>query len=207
MIDVSLFLKSVGIGLAVAAPIGPMGLLCMRSTFTRGVARGLAIGGGIATGDAIYATVAASGLAGVSEFALANEKPLHLAAGLFLVYLGLMSFRAEPGATERTIAAGQGWAKDFATSLLLTLTNPPTIVMFAAVFAALAPTAGFRPLEALTTVAGVFAGSLLWWCLLVGAVGAFGRALGVGARSWIDQLSGFVLAGLGVVELRRGLSG
>lgn len=205
MFDVSLFLKCMGIGLTIAAPIGPMGLLCMRSTLTRGVGRGLAIGGGIATGDAIYATVAASGLAGVSEFALTNEKPLHLAAGLFLVYLGLKSFRAEACAVEREIAIGRGWAKDFATSLLLTLTNPPTIVMFAAVFAALAPSAEFLPVDALATVAGVFAGSLLWWCILVGALGSFRRALGGTARAWIDRLSGFVLAGLGVVELRRGL--
>ncbi|WP_159726926.1 LysE family translocator [Methylosinus sp. Ce-a6] len=201
----SLFLKSTGIGLAVAAPIGPMALLCMRSTLTRGVGRGLAIGGGIASADAIYATVAACGLAGVSEFALAYETPMHLAAGLFLVYLGLKSLRAEAGAAERTIAPGQGLAKDYSTALLLTLANPPTIVMFAAVFAALAPSAGFRPLDALATVAGVFAGSLLWWCLLIGAVGALRRSLGGAAREWIDRLSGVVLAGLGVVELRRGL--
>jgi threonine/homoserine/homoserine lactone efflux protein len=205
MIDMSLFLKCMGIGLAVAAPVGPMALLCMRSTLARGAGRGLAIGGGIATGDAIYAAVAASGLAGVSEFALANEKPLHLAAGLFLVYLGLKSFRGATADRERTIAPGRGWAKDFAASLLLTLTNPPTIVMFAAVFAALAPSAGFRPLDALATVAGVFSGSLLWWCVLVGAVGAFRRALSGTARAWIDRASGLVLAGLGVVELRRSL--
>lgn len=96
MLDPSLFLKAVGVGvgIAIAAPVGPMSLLCMRRTLTRGWRHGLAIGGGIAIGDASYGVVAALGLASLSRFMLAHEKPLHLAAGLFLIYLGLKTFWA-----------------------------------------------------------------------------------------------------------------
>jgi threonine/homoserine/homoserine lactone efflux protein len=204
MIDTSLLAKSIGIGVAVAAPVGPMSLLCMRTTLTRGWRHGFAIGVGIAIGDAIYGTVAALGLAGLSSFMLAHQKPLHMAAGLFLIYLGLKTFASgmTPSEEER-LSAARGWWRSFTTSILLTLTNPPTIVMFAAVFTALAPTGGLDPAGALVTVAGVFLGSLLWWCAVVVLISALRNVVGQTARAWIDRVSGVVLAGLGLVELRR----
>jgi threonine/homoserine/homoserine lactone efflux protein len=204
MIDPSLFVKAMGIGVAVAAPVGPMSLLCMRTTLARGWRHGLAIGAGIAIGDAIYGAVAALGLAGLSAFMLAHEKPLHAAAGLFLIYLGLKSFWTRTSADDeaKTMSA-HGWKHDLATSILLTLANPPTIIMFAAVFTALAPTGGFAPGGVLATVAGVFAGSLLWWCAVVALVTSFRSAIGANARIWIDRVSGALLAGLGIVEFRR----
>src|SRR5262245_17515168 len=141
---VALFLKTMGFGLAVAAPVGPMSLLCMRRSLMQGWRFGLATGLGIAVGDATYGLVAALGLAGVSSFMLAHEKPLHLAAGLFLIYLGLKTFFTKD--TERAAGGGKpaaSWLSGFWSSVLLTLTNPPTIIMFAAIFAALAPPSGF----------------------------------------------------------------
>lgn len=204
--DISLFVKAFGIGLAVAAPVGPMSLLCMRTTLARGWRPGLAIGGGIAAGDALFAAVAAFGLAGLSSFMLAHERPLHVAAGLFLLYLGFRSLFARPREGEAAMVGASSWRRDFAASMLLTLTNPPTIIMFAAVFTALAPAGGFDPAGAVATASGVLAGSLLWWCLVVFAVSSLRHALGARARRWIDRVSGSVLAGLGGVELNRGLS-
>ena len=203
MIDFSLFIKAVGIGLAVAAPVGPMGLLCMRRTLTRGWRYGLAIGGGIAIGDATYGMVAALGLASVSHFMLAHQAPLHIAAGLFLIYLGLKTFWTKQADVAADVGASRGWLRDLVTSILLTLTNPPTIIMFAAVFTALAPAGGLEASGALATVAGVFTGSLLWWCFVVAMVSGFRHAIGPNARTWIDRVAGATLAGLGLVEIRR----
>jgi threonine/homoserine/homoserine lactone efflux protein len=206
MSDSTLFLKAVGIGLAIAAPVGQMGLLCMRRTLAGGWRNGLAIGSGIAIGDATYGLVAALGLAGVSQFMLSYEKPLDIAAGLFLIYLGLKTFwmrRSSVGETEANSTFG--WMRDFVTSILLTLTNPPTIIMFAAVFTALAPSGGLEPAGAIATVGGVFTGSLLWWCLLVTVVSLFRHSIGQKIRAWIDCISGAVLAGFGIAELRRSL--
>ena len=206
MTDPSLFVKALGIGVAIAAPVGPMSLLCMRTTLTRGWRYGLAIGGGIAIGDALYGIVAALGLANLSGFMLAHEKPLHVAAGLFLIHLGLRSFRPEKSNNEVAKAVSvRGWRQDLATSVLLTLTNPPTIIMFAADFTALAPASGLEPTGALATVAGVFAGSLLWWGIVVALVSVLRRAVGRDARNSIDRISGIVLASLGIAELRRGI--
>lgn len=198
-----LFLKAAGIGVAVAAPVGPMSLLCMRRTLTRGWRWGLATGGGIAVGDAIYAAVAALGLAGVSAFVLAWEKQLHMAAGLFLIWLGLKTFftKDDGRVADEGVAASAGAA--FLGSVALTLTNPPTIVMFAAVFTALAPTSGFDPSTALATVSGVLSGSFLWWVGVVAAVSGLRAALGRRVRLWIDRVSGVVLALLGADQIRR----
>lgn len=202
-----LFLKALGIGIAVAAPVGPMSLLCMRRTLAQGWRQGMAVGLGIAAGDATYGLVAGLGLAGVSAFMLAHQKPLHLAAGLVLVWLGLRTWRqaARAGEVAPADAAVGGLARTCGGALLLTLTNPMTIVMFAAVLAALAPKGGMSPAGALATVAGVFLGSLLWWCGVVGAVAAFRHAIGPKVRAWIDRATGIFLAGFGLLELRRAL--
>lgn len=198
-----LFLKSAGIGLAVAAPVGPMSLLCMRRSLTQGARFGLATGAGIAVGDAIYAAVAAFGLAGVSAFVLAWEKQLHLAAGLFLIWLGLKTFFARDDDRAADVAAVASLGGTFLGSVMLTLTNPPTIIMFAAVFTALAPTSGFEPAVAVVTVLGVLVGSLSWWLGVVGVVSAVRHALGRRVRLWIDRVAGVVLAALGADQIRR----
>jgi threonine/homoserine/homoserine lactone efflux protein len=197
-----LLLKGMGFGLAVAAPVGPMSLLLMRRTLVQGWRPGIATGAGIAMGDGLYACVAVLGLAGLSRFMLAHEQPLHIAAGLFLLYLGLRTVFARPSdVAAEAPAVGAGRA--FASAVLLTLTNPPTIIMFAAIFASMAPPEGFAPGSAAATVGGVLAGSMLWWCGVVAGVSAVRHAIGPRARRWIDRVAGAVLAVFGAAELRR----
>lgn len=198
-----IFLKAAGIGLAVAAPVGPMSLLCMRRTLTNGWRWGLLTGAGIAVGDAIYAAVAALGLAGVSAFVLAWETQLHLAAGLFLIWLGLKTFFTRDDGLAAEVADAGSLGATFLGSVALTLTNPPTIVMFAAVFTALAPSSGFEPTTAAATVAGVLTGSLTWWIGVVALVAGLRHALGRTTRLWIDRVAGVVLALLGADQIRR----
>ncbi|WP_193182980.1 LysE family translocator [Nisaea sediminum] len=208
MSDLSVFIKALGIGVAVAAPVGPMSILLMRTTLARGWRNGLAIGGGIAIADGMFGMIAALGLAGISSFMLEYEKPLHVAAGLFLIYLGLRKLfsRGDEDMAARPVSRA-GWARDLATAWLLTMTNPPTIIMFAAVFTAIAPAGGLDAAVALVTVAGVFLGSMLWWCFLVSVVSGVRHAIGHKARTWIERLSGIVLAALGINEIRRGFAG
>lgn len=202
MFEPCLFLKAAGVGLAVAAPVGPMSVLCMRRTLARGWRQGLAVGCGIAVGDGTYGLVAALGLVGISRFMLAHDRPLHIAAGFFLIWLGLKTFRTRHCAeTGGAPVPARGWMKEFMTAYPLTLTNPPTIIMFAALFAVLAPPGGFGLGGAMATVAGVLTGSLLWWCFLVAMVGGFRHAIGDAARRWIDRIAGIVLAGFGAAEL------
>ncbi|ADG14680.1 LysE family translocator [Paraburkholderia atlantica] len=215
MSTTSLFFTAAGVGLAIAAPVGPMGMLCIRRTLTGGPRAGLAIGLGIASGDAAYGLIAALGLVGISQFMLAYDRPLHLLAGLFLLYLGVRALLQKPPA-ESADGNGNGNGKlaqigragalrAYASALLLTLTNPQTIIMFAALFTTLAPRGAFSPAIALTTVGGVFAGSIAWWCCLVTMVSLARHAIGSRLRHAIDRVVGLMLAAFGVVEIRRAL--
>ena len=175
----------------------------MRRTLLQGLRFGACTGLGIATGDATYACVAALGLASISHFMLAHDLPLHLAAGLFLLYLGARTFYARSDDPRPDPCAARSLTSCYGGSVLLTLTNPPTIISFAAIFAALAPRTGFDGATAAATVAGVFAGSTLWWLLLVTGVGALRHVLDSRARRWLDRMSATVLVVFGVTELKR----
>ncbi|MDR6388192.1 LysE family translocator [Paraburkholderia phenoliruptrix] len=213
----SLFFTAAGVGLAIAAPVGPMGMLCIRRTLTGGPRAGLAIGLGIASGDAFYGLIAALGLVGISQFMLAYDRPLHLLAGLFLLYLGVRTLlQKAPAETADGEQNGNGNGKlaqvgragalrAYASSLLLTLTNPQTVIMFAALFTTLAPRGAFSSAIALTTVGGVFCGSIAWWCFLVTVVSLARHAIGSKLRLAIDRFVGVMLAAFGVVEIRRAL--
>jgi threonine/homoserine/homoserine lactone efflux protein len=202
----TVFAKAAGLGLAVAAPVGPMSLLCMRRTLAQGWRAGLGIGAGIAIGDGLYAAVAALGLTAVSGVVLAHPRLLHGAAGFCLIGLGVRSLLARPAAAEAQAAPGAGsMVGAIVGAALLTLANPSTIVTFAAVFAGLAPAGGYRPAAALATVAGVFAGSLAWWGAVVAGVSVFRRGFGPRARRWIELGAGAVFAAFGVIELARAL--
>lgn len=215
MSTASLFVTSAGVGLAIAAPVGPMGMLCIRRTLTGGPRAGLAIGFGIATGDAVYGLIAALGLVGISQFMLAYDRPLHLVAGLFLLYLGVRTLLqkapadAANGNSDGNGKLGQvgraGALRAYASSLLLTLTNPQTVIMFAALFTTLAPRGAFSSSIALTTVGGVFCGSIAWWCFLVTVVSLARHAIGSKLRVAIDRIVGITLAAFGIVEIRRAL--
>ena len=199
-----LFAKSFALGLAVAAPVGPMSLLCMRRTLDQGWRAGAAAGLGVALGGAAYAAVAALGLAGLSAWLVAQQGPLRAAAGLGLVYLGLRTLLRRP-ATAAAPEPEAGSLKAVVGAFLLTLANPPTIVMFAALFTALAPPVGFDAAAAVTTTVGVFAGSLLWWAVVIAIVSIARRGLEPGVRLWIDRLSGAVLVAFGAVQLARAI--
>jgi len=199
----SLFLNAAAIGLAIAAPVGPMSLLCMRRTLAAGWRTGIATGLGIATGDSCFALVAGLGLAGVQRFMLAHDQALHLVGGLVLLYLGIKTMRTAGQGRERGGTQAASAAASYASAVGLTLTNPPTIILFAAVFAALTPAQGFGPGTALLTVAGVFTGSIAWWLGLTTLLATLRGALGPRLRTWIDRLAGAALALFGLSELRR----
>ena len=188
--------KGVVIGFAIAAPVGPIGVLCIRRTFAEGRAAGLATGLGAATADAFYGAVAALGLTAVSGLLLGYQSELRLAGGLFLCALGLRTFQATPSSIPGRLQ-GRGLAQSYATSVALTLTNPATILSFIAVFAGagLGQQAYGRP-DALALVLGVFFGSALWWLMLSGFVERWRRRYPEFGGLAPSPLGGAVVAGV-----------
>ena len=202
--DAGIYFRGLVIGLAIAAPVGPIGVLCIRRTLAEGRLAGLVTGLGAATADTVYGAVAAFGLTAVSAFLVSQQDWLRLIGGAFLLYLGVRTFLARP--VEQDAVTGdrssRTLAGDYASTFLLTITNPLTFLSFAAVFAGLGLGSGYDDLaSALLLVAGVFTGSALWWFLLSGGVSLLRRRITPNGLRWVNRVSGVIITLFGIVAL------
>nr|BBH91344.1 lysine transporter LysE [Thermosporothrix sp. COM3] len=197
----SFFIQGLFLGLTIAAVVGPMSILCMQRTLARGWLYGFISGIGIATADAVYGSIAGLGLTAISDFLLHYTFWFRLIGGLFLLYLGVKTiFKQITDAIEKELAGGH--IRAMLTTFLLTLTNPTTILSFAAIFAGLG--AGFdqgNRWGALIIIPGVFLGSLLWWALLTSGISFFRQRLKQRWLFWINRVAGIVLSGFGIAVL------
>ncbi len=200
--DLPLFLRGLVIGFSIAAPVGPIGILCIRRTLAEGRASGFLSGLGAATADALYGCVAGFGLTVVSAFLVDQRAWIQLIGGVFLLALGVRTLRSKPAERAAQASAGSSLAGSYLSTLLLTLTNPMTIISFAGIFAALgvAETGGSLAAAA-WLVAGVFLGSAAWWLLLSGGVGLMRDRIASGALLWVNRASGAVLVIFGAVAV------
>ena len=195
--EVGFLLRGLVIGFSIAAPVGPVGALCIRRTIAYGRVIGFVSGLGAATADGIYGAVAAFGLTVISGALLGASVPLRVVGGAFLVYLGIRTFLAMPRRSDdRPSVRGifAAWASTFA----LTLTNPATILSFLGVFAGLGLASGAGGASAIALVAGVFLGSAAWWLTLSLVVGNFRVRLDEPALRWVNRVSGAVIGLFGV---------
>jgi len=199
--DIHLLFRGLVIGFSIAAPVGPIGVLCIRRTLAKGRAYGLVSGLGAATADAIYGCIAGFGLTFISSILVNQQGWIRFAGGVFLCYLGLRTFLARP-AEQTASARGSGLIGAYASAFLLTLTNPITILSFAAIFAGLglANTSGDY-VSAGILVLGVFTGSALWWLALSGGVGMFRAKFTPDWLRWVNRISGAVITTFGLLAL------
>ena len=199
--DIHYLLKGLIIGFSIAAPVGPIGVLCIRRTLADGHAAGLLSGLGAATADALYGCMAGFGLTLISAFLVSQQTWIRLFGGAFLCYLGVKTLLTKP-AHEPAKVKKKGLLGSYASTFLLTLTNPMTILSFAAIFAGLGlassennfSSAGFL-------VLGVFIGSAAWWLLLSSVVGFFREKFGLKAMQWVNRISGLIILGFGIFAL------
>jgi len=194
-------LRGILIGFSIAAPVGPIGVLCIRRTLAEGLATGLVSGFGAATADAIYGCIAGFGLTLITHFLTDQQVWLRLFGGAFLCYLGIKTVLSRP-AKQAASAKGSDLAGAYGSTFLLTLTNPMTILSFAAVFAGLGlASANGRYASAGILVLGVFTGSALWWLTLSCGVSLLRSRFDVRRLEWVNRISGVVITGFGVVAL------
>lgn len=198
--ELMLFLKGVIIGFAMAVPIGPVGIMCIRKTLTEGRLRGLIIGFGAATADMVYGCVAAFGLTVISDTLLNQRIWIRLIGGAFLLFLGVRTFRALPK-DPKLIAQSSGMLRSYIYTLFLTLTNPLTIFVFIAVFAALGLGNGLSFFSASALVVGVFAGSCLWFLSLSSGVTLFRKKLDIIGLRWVNRIAGILLIISGLIAI------
>ncbi|NOY07678.1 MAG: LysE family transporter [Spirochaetes bacterium] len=199
--DISFFLRGFIIGFSIAAPVGPIGVLCIRRTLAGGCTSGFVSGLGAATADAVYGCIAGFGLTVISDFLVSQQVWFRVAGGVFLCCLGFKTFLSVPA--EKAASAGRsGLLSVYGSTFFLTLANPMTIISFAAIFAGLglAGTNGnYMPAGVL--VLGVFAGSTIWWLILSCSTGVFRAKFNHNGLQWINRISGTVITGFGLLAL------
>ncbi len=201
--DLTLFGRGFLMGLAVAAPVGPIGLLCIQRTLQDGRIYGLATGLGAATADALYGLVAAFGLTFIASFFLDHQAWIAFIGGLYLCFLGLrLILKSPPAATGPREQSGLLQA--YGTTFVLTLTNPLTILSFVAIFAGLGLAQASEDYQAAAIlVLGVFCGSAAWWLMLSGAVSLIRNRMNVQALIWVNRISGGIIIAFGILTLGR----
>lgn len=192
------FVKGFIIGISIAAPVGPIGVLCIQRTLVGGRLYGLVSGLGAATADTIYGFMAAFGLTFVATAIEEQEIWFRLIGGGFLCYLGIKAFLSKPA--ERTESEQSlSYVGAYGSTFFLTLTNPMTILAFAAIFAGLGlVSSGVHYALASLMVVGVFLGSGCWWFMLSSATNLFRGKLEQSKLILINRISGLVIITFGL---------
>jgi threonine/homoserine/homoserine lactone efflux protein len=187
-------LKGVAIGVVIALPVGPVGVLCVRRTLFEGPSYGFISGMGAATADTMFGVIAAAGLTFLRDWLLSYQDLLGAVGGVFLLFFGIRTLLIPPMARETVPVTGERHLKAYASTFALTITNPITILAFAAIFSkvGVAESPGLFTLGAL--VIGVFAGSLLWWLGLSFGLFWVHRLAGSFYLAWLNRISGGILA-------------
>jgi threonine/homoserine/homoserine lactone efflux protein len=194
--------KGALLGFSVAAPVGPIGVLCITRTLRFGSKYGFLTGMGAATADCLYGLVAGLSLASISSALIQQQHWIRLVGGLFLLYLGWKVFSSRPSTSTKGADGGSLLAA-YLSSFALTVTNPMTILSFTAAFAGLglgsAPDSTLS--EGLWLVAGVFSGSAFWWLILSLGTGIFRQKVSERHLHWINRASGFVILSFAAIAL------
>jgi threonine/homoserine/homoserine lactone efflux protein len=196
-----IFLRGLIIGFSIAAPVGPIGVLCIRRTLAEGRLAGFLSGLGAASADMFYGAVAAFGLTAVQDLLLGGATWLRLAGGIFLLFLGIRTFLSKPAESSSNPSRG-GLAGAYFSTFFLTITNPVTILSFIAIFAGLrlAESDGnYR--SAAVMVLGVFLGSAAWWLTLSTSVSLLREKFTPALMVWVNRLAGVIILTFGLLAL------
>ncbi|MFB7138102.1 LysE family translocator [Gottfriedia sp. NPDC056225] len=196
-----IYIKGLLIGLSIAAPVGPIGVLCIRRTLAHGRMVGLVSGLGAATADGIYGLIAGFGLTVIMNFLIGQHVWIQLIGGFFLCYLGVKTLISKASYTQSDTQK-KNMINAFLSVLFLTLTNPMTILSFIAIFAGLGISNSASNIgTSIILVLGVFSGSSLWWIILSSGVGLFRNRINNQSLTLINRLSGIIIIIFGVIAL------
>ena len=199
--DSSLFLRGLLVGLAIAIPIGPIGVLCIQRTLADGVIRGIVTGFGSTTAHGLYAAIAGFGFAAIGDTLTGGQVALRLIGSGYLAFLALRIARSEPTIRPAT-GRGRGLLATYLSSFLVDITSPGTILLFAAIFAGLGTTSAAGRYDATAFLAlGVLVGSGLWWVLLCNGVNLLRARLTQPWLRWVNRFSALILLGFALFVL------
>jgi threonine/homoserine/homoserine lactone efflux protein len=203
----SLLFRGFALGFAIAASPGPIFFLCARRTLVQGRLYGLVSGLGVATADAFYAAIATFSVAAVTEAFVSGRRPLAVVGGTVLLMLGFRTLLERQVATETPRATARSLALAYFSTLGLTITNPATLISFAALAATLGLGTGGSLVRPAMVTAGVLLGSAAWWCVLAFVVGVLHARITPAVVRGISAFSGLAIVVLGIFAIVSGFSG
>jgi len=201
-----LILSGLVIGVAVAAPIGPVNLICIRRTLKYGMLNGFVSGAGAAVGDGVFAIIAAFGVTAVITFVAAYSGWLQLVGGVFLLGLGVRTWFDHPHLDDKLPEGSLGdLLPVISVTFFLTITNPATMLGFIAIFGGVADfTIGTENyMRAGLLVASVIAGSVLWWAAITGFVSLFRDKMTDNGLATLNKISAVIIVVFGGAILVR----
>jgi threonine/homoserine/homoserine lactone efflux protein len=200
---IELFLRGIAAGVAISAPVGPVNVLCVSRTISKGWRSGVVSGLGAAAADTLYGSVAGFSISIVIGFLLREQSKLRLFGGILLVLLGLWYYWKRPDSLTNTQNGADH--SDFVTTFLLNLTNPTTVLSFLAVLAVLGLSEHRAAWLTLIMVGGIFAGSMAWWLILTGITNRFRDKFDDRAMLWMNRIGGIAIGAFGVVMFLLGM--
>lgn len=195
------FLKAMLIGIAIAAPVGPIGFLCIKKTIEFGFKEGLAVGVGAALADATYGLIAAFGLSAIMHILITSASVIKLCGGILLLYLAYRELKSSTqNAVNSTTVSKRSKLQLIIEVFLLTIANPMTILTFIGIFASIS-NGPATALESFTMVLGIFLGSMIWWVVLASIIVKIKHRLPQAWLNYIKYLSAIILTGFGIYTL------
>jgi threonine/homoserine/homoserine lactone efflux protein len=200
MMVVELLLKGLLAGLMIAAPVGPVNVLCISRTLSRGWMSGLISGLGAATADAFYGSIAGFSITFVISFVIREEYKIRFFGGILLLLLGVIYFFKRPAPLSKK-KKKEVDESDYVSAFLLCLTNPTTILSFLAVLATLGLDEHRQWYRTLILVGGIFTGSMLWWIALTASVNRLRDKFTDNAMLWTNRIGGLAIGAFGLVML------
>ncbi|MCW8887148.1 MAG: LysE family translocator [Motiliproteus sp.] len=193
------FIKGLVVGVSIAAPVGPIGVLCLQRSLTKGWRHGAVAGMGAAVADGVYGAMAAVGVVIVLQWLQPHIDLIKLTGGIFLCFLGWRTGWQPSSVIGKGVDCGKGYWREFFTTFLLTLANPLTILAFLAIFSSIGGLSDQS--SPWWMVLGVFLGSAIWWLVLALAAGSLKHCLSQESLGWINRLSASVLICFGAWAL------
>lgn len=200
MTETAILVKGVIIGFSVSIPVGPVGLLCIQRTLSRGRITGLVSGLGAATADFLYSLIAGFGITYVSGFLINQSNWISFLGGILLLLLGLRTYSAEPiHPKKQGVQENRSLVKAFFSTFLLTISNPLTILLFMGIFASLS--SSYSPdssVDSIVLVTGVLMGASAWWLSLSTGVSKFRHKFRLDWIHWINKATGAIIFVIGI---------
>lgn len=200
-VDASLIVQGIVIGVILSAPVGPLSLMCIQRSINDGRLHGILSGIGVATADAVYATVAFLGLTAISGFILSWQDFFRFLAGLVLIVVGIKIFLTRPRA-EGDRSPHESYAKDYLSMVAIAIANPLTIIFLMVTLPGFGFVIGGTTLfAAVEFVGGFLAGSVAWWIIMCGIIGSVRSLISTGSLVLINRASGLFIICVGAVML------